>query len=188
MQQALPITLGLKFAGWIDALERQRSRIVAARERILVLQFGGAAGSLAALSDKGLIVSAALAKELKLQLPDLPWHTERDRVAEAAALFGLLAGTLGKMARDVSLMLQSEVAEVAEPSESGRGGSSTLPHKHNPVRCAIVLAAATRVPGLVGTMFSAMVQEHERALGGWQARMGDAATDRLSERRARWNK
>ena len=169
MQQALPIPLGLKFAGWLDALERQRVRMTAARERILVLQFGGAAGSLAALADKGLAVSEALASELKLRLPHLPWHTERDRVAEAATVFGLLAGPLGKMARDLSLMMQSEVAEVAEPSEPGRGGSSTLPHKRNPVRCAIVLAAATRVPGLVGTMLSAMVQEHERALGGWQA-------------------
>jgi 3-carboxy-cis,cis-muconate cycloisomerase len=110
-----------------------------------------------------------LAAELKLPLPDLPWHTERDRIAEAATLFGLLAGTLGKMARDLSLMMQSEVAEVAEPVSPGRGGSSTLPHKRNPVSCASILATATRVPGLVSTMLSAMVQEHERALGGWQA-------------------
>jgi 3-carboxy-cis,cis-muconate cycloisomerase len=143
--------------------------MAAARERILVLQFGGAAGSLAALHDKGLAVSEALARELQLALPDLPWHTERDRVAEAATLFGLLAGTLGKIARDISLMAQSEIAELAEPSEAGRGGSSTLPQKRNPVRCAAILATATRVPGLVSTMLSAMVQEHERALGGWQA-------------------
>ena len=169
MQQAIPTTLGLKFAGWLDALYRHRTRISAARTRILVLQFGGAAGSLASIGDKGLQVSAALSADLKLALPDLPWHTERDRVAEAATLFGLLAGTLGKMARDISLMAQSEVAELAEPAAPGRGGSSTLPHKRNPVSCAVVLAAAMRVPGLVGTMLSAMVQEHERALGGWQA-------------------
>ena len=169
MQQAIPITLGLKFAGWLDALHRQRRRMSAARSRILALQFGGAAGSLAALGDKGWQVSQALAAELKLPLPDMPWHTERDRVAEAATLFGLLAGTLGKMARDLSLMIQSEVAEVVEPAAPGRGGSSAMPHKQNPVSCAAVLAAATRVPGLVSTMLCAMVQEHERALGGWQA-------------------
>ena len=169
MQQALPSTLGLKFADWMDALHRQRVRMTDARARVLALQFGGAGGSLAALGDKGLEVSAALSAELKLPLPDLAWHTERDRVAEAATLFGMLMGILGKMARDLSLMMQSEVAEVAEPSAPGRGGSSTLPHKRNPVTCAAVLAAAMRVPGLVGTMLSAMVQEHERALGGWQA-------------------
>lgn len=169
MQQAIPTTLGLKFAGWLDALHRQRKRMAAARARILSLQFGGAAGSLASLGDRGLRVSEALAADLQLPLPDLPWHTERDRVAEAATLFGLLAGTLGKMARDLSLMMQSEVGEVAEPAAAGRGGSSTLPHKRNPVSCAAVLAAATRVPGLVSTMLSAMVQEQERALGGWQA-------------------
>ncbi len=114
-------------------------------------------------------MSEALAADLRLTLPDLPWHTERDRVAEAAALFGLLAGTLGKMARDISLMVQTEVAELSEPAGEGRGGSSTMPHKRNPVACAAVLAAAVRVPGLVGTMLTAMVQEHERALGGWQA-------------------
>jgi len=169
MQQAIPSTLGLKFATWLDALHRQRTRMAAARPRILALQFGGAAGSLAALGDKGLLVSQALADDLQLPLPDLPWHTARDRVAETATLFGLLAGTLGKIARDLSLMMQSEVAELAEPVSPGRGGSSTLPHKRNPVSCAAILAAATRVPGLVGTMLSAMVQEHERALGGWQA-------------------
>jgi 3-carboxy-cis,cis-muconate cycloisomerase len=133
------------------------------------LQFGGAAGSLAALGHDGLRVSQALARDLNLPLPDLPWHTQRDRVAEAATLFGLLAGTLGKMARDLSLMAQNEIAEVAEPPEVGRGGSSTMPQKRNPVRCAMVLASAIRVPALVSTMLSAMVQEHERALGGWQA-------------------
>ncbi len=169
MQQAVPITLGLKFAGWLDALNRQRVRMVEAAARILVLQFGGAAGSLAALGDKGLAVSEALAADLKLALPSMPWHTERDRVAEAATLFGLLAGTLGKMARDISLMAQTEVAELAEPAVAGRGGSSTMPQKRNPVNCAAVLATATRVPGLVSTMLAAMVQEQERALGGWQA-------------------
>jgi 3-carboxy-cis,cis-muconate cycloisomerase len=114
-------------------------------------------------------VSHTLAAELRLPLPDLPWHTERDRVAEAATLFGLVAGTLGKMARDISLMTQTEIAEVSEPEAPGRGGSSTMPQKRNPIGCAVVLAAAMRVPGLVSTMLSAMVREHERALGVWQA-------------------
>jgi 3-carboxy-cis,cis-muconate cycloisomerase len=104
-----------------------------------------------------------------LMLPATPWHTHRDRVAEAATAFGLLVGTLGKMARDISLLMQTDVAEAAEPAAEGRGGSSTMPHKRNPVGCAIALAAAVRVPGLVSTMLSGMVQEHERALGGWQA-------------------
>lgn len=169
LQQAVPTTLGLKFAGWLDALHRQRVRMAEASKRILALQFGGAAGSLAALGNDGLRVSEALAADLRLALPDLPWHTQRDRVAEVATLFGLLAGTLGKMARDISLMVQTEVAELSEPFAEGRGGSSTMPHKRNPVACAAVLAAAVRIPGLVGTMLAAMLQEHERALGGWQA-------------------
>jgi 3-carboxy-cis,cis-muconate cycloisomerase len=114
-------------------------------------------------------VAGTLATGLGLNLPDMPWHSQRDRVAEAATVLGLLSGSLGKMARDISLQMQTEVAEVAEPSAPGRGGSSTMPHKQNPVGCAAVLAAAVRVPGLVATMLAAMVQEHERALGGWQA-------------------
>jgi 3-carboxy-cis,cis-muconate cycloisomerase len=114
-------------------------------------------------------VSAALADELKLALPDIPWHTQRDRVVEVATVLGMLVGTLGKMARDISLHMQTDVAEAAEPVAEGRGGSSTMPHKRNPVGCAATLTAAVRVPALVSTMLSGMVQEHERALGGWQA-------------------
>jgi 3-carboxy-cis,cis-muconate cycloisomerase len=110
-----------------------------------------------------------LAAELQLVLPDMPWHTQRDRVAEVATVLGLLVGTLGKMARDISLLAQTDVAEAAEPAAEGRGASSTMPHKRNPVGCAVALAAAVRAPGLVAVMLSAMVQEHERALGGWQA-------------------
>jgi 3-carboxy-cis,cis-muconate cycloisomerase len=116
-----------------------------------------------------LKVAASLATELGLTLPDTPWHTQRDRVAEAATMLGLLTGTMGKMARDISLHMQTDVAEVAEPVAAGRGGSSTMPHKRNPVGCAVALSAAVRVPGLVSAMLSGMVQEHERALGGWQA-------------------
>jgi 3-carboxy-cis,cis-muconate cycloisomerase len=114
-------------------------------------------------------VSAALAKELELAAPAVPWHTQRDRIAEAAAWFGMLIGTLGKIARDISLQMQTEVGELGEPAAAGKGGSSTMPHKRNPVGCAAVLTAAVRAPGLVATVFAGMVQEHERALGGWQA-------------------
>ena len=169
LQQALPITLGLKFAQWLDAMLRHRERLAVLRERALVLQFGGAAGTLASLRDAAPAVSAALAQELDLTLPAVPWHTQRDRIAEAASFFGMLIGTLGKIARDISLQMQTEVGELGEPAAAGKGGSSTMPHKRNPVGCAAVLTAATRAPGLVATVFAGMVQEHERALGGWQA-------------------
>ncbi|MDR3100293.1 MAG: 3-carboxy-cis,cis-muconate cycloisomerase [Paraburkholderia sp.] len=169
LQQALPITLGLKFAQWLDAMLRHRERLAALRERALVLQFGGAAGTLASLREAAPKVSAALAKELDLAAPALPWHTQRDRIAEAASFFGMLIGTLGKLARDISLQMQTEIGELGEPAAAGKGGSSTMPHKRNPVGCAAVLTAATRAPGLVATVFAGMVQEHERALGGWQA-------------------
>jgi len=169
LQQALPITLGLKFAQWLDALLRHRARFAELRARALVLQFGGAAGTLASLREHASGVTAALAADLRLALPAVPWHTQRDRIAEAAACFGMLTGTLGKIARDVSLQMQTEVGELGEPAAAGKGGSSTMPHKRNPVGCAAVLTAAVRAPGLVATVFAGMVQEHERALGGWQA-------------------
>jgi 3-carboxy-cis,cis-muconate cycloisomerase len=169
LQQALPMTLGLKFAQWLDALERHRVRLAQLRERALALQFGGAAGTLASLGDAAQAVAQRLSQELALPLPALPWHTQRDRIAEAATVLGLLTGTLGKIARDVSLQMQTEIGELAEPSSKGKGGSSTMPHKRNPVGCAAVLTASIRVPPLVATMLAAMVQEHERALGGWQA-------------------
>ena len=169
MQHALPTTFGVKVAGWLDAMNRHRERFAETRARVLVLQFGGAVGTLAALREKGLQVAEALAAELHLGLPTVPWHTQRDRVAEAATTLGLCTGTLGKIARDISLHMQTEIAEVFEPAGEGRGVSSTMPHKRNPVSAAIVLAAATRVPGLVSTMLSAMVQEDERGLGNWHA-------------------
>jgi len=169
MQQALPTTFGLKAAGWLDAVTRHRARLAEARRRALVVQFGGAVGTLAALGDKGMGVTAALGEELHLGVPDLPWHAHRDRVGEVAATLGLLTGTLGKIARDISLHTQTEVGELFEPAAEGRGGSSTMPHKRNPVTSAVTLAAATRMPGLVSTILSAMVQEQERGLGGWHA-------------------
>ncbi|MFJ4290559.1 3-carboxy-cis,cis-muconate cycloisomerase [Cupriavidus sp. NPDC089707] len=169
LQHALPTTFGCKAAGWLDALRRDLARLDAARAQARALQFGGAAGTLAGLGDAAPGVVAALARELGLVAPVLPWHAHRDRMVEVATTLGMLTGTLGKMARDISLLMQTEVAEVAEPTGPGRGGSSTMPHKRNPVGCAAVLTASVRVPPLVATMLSGMVQEHERALGGWQA-------------------
>jgi 3-carboxy-cis,cis-muconate cycloisomerase len=169
LQHALPMTFGLKVAAWLDALRRDLERLGRARTQARVLQFGGAAGTLASLGDKAPQVALELAQALGLAMPALPWHAHRDRVVEVATVLGMLVGTLGKMARDISLMMQTEVAEVAEPGGPGRGGSSTMPHKRNPVGCAAVLAASVRVPPLVATMLAGMVQEHERALGGWQA-------------------
>ena len=169
LQHALPMTFGLKAAGWLDALRRDRDRLDASRQQARVLQFGGAAGTLASLGDDAPAVAAQFAQALQLELPTLPWHAHRDRLVEVASTLGMLTGTLGKMARDISLMMQTEIAEVSEPAAPGRGGSSTMPHKRNPVGCAAVLTAAVRVPPLVATMLASMTQEHERALGGWQA-------------------
>ena len=169
MQQALPTTFGFIVAGWLDAITRHRKRLAEIKPRILTLQFGGAVGTLAALGGHGPEVTEALGEELRLALPAIPWHTHRDRVVELATTLGLCTGTLGKIARDISLHTQTEIAELFEPFVEGRGGSSTLPHKRNPVTCAVVLAAATRLPGLVATFLSAMPQEEQRGLGGWQA-------------------
>jgi 3-carboxy-cis,cis-muconate cycloisomerase len=169
MQQALPTTFGFIVAGWLDAILRHRSRLSDLRARNLSLQFGGAVGTLAALSGRGPAVANALAEDLHLPLPPISWHTHRDRIVEIATALGLLAGTLGKIARDISLHAQTEIAELAEAAGEGRGGSSTMPQKRNPVTCATVLAAAQRVPGLVSAMFSCMLQEQERGLGGWHA-------------------
>ena len=169
MQHAVPTTFGLKAAGWLDAILRHRERFDELRRRALVLQLGGAVGTLAALGPRSGEVATALANDLGLPLPDIAWHSHRDRIAEVATTFGLLAGSLGKIARDVALHSQTEVAELFEPVAEGRGGSSTMPHKQNPVSAAVVLAAATRAPGLVATMLGAMIQEDERGLGGWHA-------------------
>ena len=169
LQHATPVTLGMKLAGSLGAITRHRQRLAELKPRLLVLQFGGAAGTLAALGEQGWAVSEALAEELQLVLPDQPWHTQRDRLVEFASLLGLIAGSLGKLGRDLSLLMQTDVAEVFEPSAVGKGGSSTMPHKRNPVGAAVLIAAATRAPGLVATLFAAMPQEHERSLGLWHA-------------------
>lgn len=169
MQHALPTTLGLKLAGTLDALQRYRQRLREMRSRVLVLQLGGAAGTLASLGARGPEVISQLAKELGLAVPDTPWHGQRDRLLEIAGWYAGLTGSLGKLARDVSLLMQTEVGELSEPTAEGRGGSSTMPHKRNPVSCAVILAAAARVPALVAGLYAGMVQEHERGLGGWHA-------------------
>jgi 3-carboxy-cis,cis-muconate cycloisomerase len=165
MQHAVPTLFGLQVAGWLDALLRHRVRLHKLTST-LPLQFGGAAGTLASLGDRGLDVAKALAEELQLVLPEMPWHSHRDRLAEVATTLALCSGTLGKIARDLALQMQTEISEV---SVADRGGSSTMPHKRNPVSAAVVLAAAIRIPGLTSTMLTAMVQEHERGLGGWHA-------------------
>jgi 3-carboxy-cis,cis-muconate cycloisomerase len=169
MQQALPTTFGAKVVGWLDALGRHSERLQQTQRRSLVLQFGGAVGTRAALGERGSEVAKNLAEELRLELPAVPWHSHRDRLTEVATTLGLCVGTLGKIARDIALHSQAEIGEVSEPSSQGRGGSSTMPHKRNPVTSAVVLSAAARVPGLVSTMLSAVPQEQERGLGGWHA-------------------
>lgn len=169
LQHATPVTLGMKIAGWLGAVTRNRQRLQELKPRLLVLQFGGASGTLAALGEDALPIAQALAAELQLTLPEQPWHTQRDRIVEFAAVLGLIAGSLGKFGRDISLLMQTEAAEVFEPAAPGKGGSSTMPHKRNPVGAAVLIGAATRVPGLVSTLFSAMPQEHERSLGLWHA-------------------
>ena len=169
LQQALPITFGLKAARWLALATRQVLAVREQRARSLALQFGGAAGTLAALGDKGMQVAEFLAQSLDLALPDLPWHAERDRVANIAAALGVTAGAMAKIAHDVALLAQTEVGEVAEASAPGKGGSSAMPQKRNPVDATLALAASRLAIGQVPVIFGAMAQEHERAAGGWQA-------------------
>jgi 3-carboxy-cis,cis-muconate cycloisomerase len=169
LQQALPVTFGLKAAGWLVGLDEAAARLEELRRTRLAVQLGGAAGTLAALGRAGVDVLGLLAGELGLAEPVLPWHTVRTRVAELAGALGAAAGVAGKVARDVTLLAQTEVAEVRERGLAGRGGSSTLPHKRNPVAAVAALACAEQAPGLVATLLAAMVQEHERAAGAWHA-------------------
>ncbi|HYM57766.1 MAG TPA: 3-carboxy-cis,cis-muconate cycloisomerase [Solirubrobacteraceae bacterium] len=166
LQQALPITFGQKAAGWLAAVVDARRRLAVAP---LAVELGGAAGTLASLGGEGLRVLGLLAEQLELEEPLVPWHTSRGRVAELGASLALAAGTLEKIAHDVTLLAQTEVAEVAEPAGGDRGGSSTLPHKRNPVGSALAVACARRVRGEASILLDAMRQEHERAAGAWQA-------------------
>jgi 3-carboxy-cis,cis-muconate cycloisomerase len=176
LQAAPPITFGLKAAGWLGTVRRGRRRLRTGFRDAAVLQFGGASGTLASLGDRGTAVIEALSAELGLKAPSAPWHTQRDQLATLICACGVLTGSLGKMARDIALLMQNEVGEAGEPGNEGRGGSSTMPNKRNPTACSLTLAAAHRVPGLVGSFLSAMVQEHERGVGGFQAEWPVVAT------------
>jgi 3-carboxy-cis,cis-muconate cycloisomerase len=178
LQHALPLTFGLKCANWLDPLVRSHTAI--RLHRAPWLQFGGATGTLSALGEKGLDVQNALlaggvinravdGRYSALEHWGPNWHTMRTQQQGVAADLGILCSTLGKIARDIALLMQTEVAEVFEPSAPGKGGSSTLPHKRNPVQTTAIIAAATRTPGLVATMLAAGLQEHERGVGGWHA-------------------
>jgi 3-carboxy-cis,cis-muconate cycloisomerase len=167
-QQALPIPFGLKVAGWLAPLLRHKERLAQLKPRLFVVQFGGAAGTLAALGDAGIRVQEALAAELGLRAPPMPWHTQRDNLAELAGWLSMLSGSLAKMAQDVILLAQSEVGEVREADDDARGGSSTMPQKRNPVISEQIVAAARSNSALLASMHQALVQEHERATHGWQ--------------------
>jgi 3-carboxy-cis,cis-muconate cycloisomerase len=166
LQQALPISFGLKAAGWLSGVDEAVAGLVAVRDRSLAVQMGGAVGS------RAPAVAGHVAALLGLAEPVLPWHAVRVRPVALASALGALAGVLAKVAGDVVLLSQNEVAEVREGGGPGRGGSSAMAHKRNPVASVSVIACAERVPGLVGTMLTAMAQEHERAAGRWQAEWG----------------
>ncbi len=168
LQQAVPVTFGLVAAGWLTAIDEARLGLARVRGERLAVQFGGAAGTLAALGDAGPRVSALLAGELGLAAAVLPWHTDRLRILDLAAALAAASAALGKIARDVTLLAQSEVAEVREGG-AGRGGSSAMPHKRNPVAAVAILGCTRRVPGLLATLAAAAEQEHQRAAGAWHS-------------------
>ena len=181
LQQAVPISFGFKLARLLATFHRHQIRLAELRSRLLVLEFGGAAGTLATIPDDttstseladlnhgtglGLRCQEELAHELNLSVPDIAWHTERDRIAEAGAFFALVTGTCAKFALDVKLMMQTEVGEVSEPFVPHRGSSSTMPQKRNPISCAYISAMASTVRQLSGALFEAMVEDHERSTG-----------------------
>jgi 3-carboxy-cis,cis-muconate cycloisomerase len=167
-QQAVPIPFGLKAAGWLAPLLRHRTRLAELGPRALAVQLGGAAGTLEPLGDRGVDVAEALAAELGVSAPPLPWHTQRDTLAEVAGWLSLVSGSLGKMAQDIILLAQTEIGEVRETAEEGRGGSSTMPQKVNPVVSEQIVAAGRLNAALLAAMHQALIQEHERATSGWQ--------------------
>ncbi len=168
LQHALPTTFGLKVAVWLSMIDRHRQRLAQVRSRVQMGQFGGAAGTLASLKDKGLAVHDALCAELGLECPVVPWHVARDGLAEVVGLLGLVCGTLGKIATDVMLLMQTEVGEAFEPFMQGRGSSSTMPQKRNPISSELMAAAARSVRQDVGLMLDSLAgADHERATGPW---------------------
>jgi 3-carboxy-cis,cis-muconate cycloisomerase len=169
LQPAEPTTFGLKAAGWLAGIDETRAQLEDVRAHTLAVQLGGAVGTLAAFDGKGAEVAADVARQLELAEPVLPWHSIRTRPARLAGALGAVAGVLGKVAVDVTLLAQGEVGEVREGGDPARGGSSAMPHKRNPVGAVSTRACAERVPGLVATLLGAMRHEHERAAGAWQA-------------------
>ena len=169
LQDALPITFGLKAAQWLAGIDEATQRFTRESAGALLLQFGGATGTRAGLRSKGGAVAARMAEALGLASPALPWHARRGSIAGLASALAIAAGAAAKIARDISLLAQNEIAEVFEPRVQGRGGSSVLAHKRNPTGCQMVLSAAARAPGLAATIIAGLPQEHERGLGGWQA-------------------
>lgn len=168
LQHALPITFGYKAATWLSAIDRHRLRLKELRPRAEVVSFSGAAGTLASLGEAdGLKTQSALAEELSLGVPDITWHTIRDNFAEVTGFLALVAASLGKIGYDIMLMMQSEIGEVLEPFVPGRGASSTMPHKRNPISSEMMMAAAKIVREQHSAMLDAMVQDHERATGQW---------------------
>jgi 3-carboxy-cis,cis-muconate cycloisomerase len=168
LQQAVPITFGYKMATLLGAFERHKQRLKELRARVLVGEFGGAAGTLSSLGEDGLKCQAELMKQLKLSQPDISWHTVRDRIAEVGCFLGLVTGTCGKIAFDVKLLMQTEVEEVYEPFYEGRGSSSTMPQKRNPISSVYITAQAAMVKQLTAALLEAMVEDHERSTGPWE--------------------
>ncbi|MBV8459118.1 MAG: 3-carboxy-cis,cis-muconate cycloisomerase [Acetobacteraceae bacterium] len=168
LQQATPITFGYKCAVWLAGFQRHLQRLAELRPRVLVGEFGGATGTLASLGKDGLKVQAALMEELGLGQPEIAWHTMRDRIAEVGCFLGLVCGTLGKVSLDVKLMMQTEVEEVYEPFAQGRGSSSTMPQKRNPISSVYIHACVAMVRQHVAALLDAMVEDHERSTGPWE--------------------
>jgi 3-carboxy-cis,cis-muconate cycloisomerase len=168
LQHAVPITFGFKIAEVVSAIERHRQRLGELTPRVLVGEFAGAVGTLASIPAGGLEIQAALMQALGLGQPDIAWHSHRDRIAEIGCFLGLVTGTLAKLATDVKLMMQTEIGEVSEPAASGRGSSSTMPQKRNPVACVYILACASVVRQHVAALLEAMTSDHERSAGAWQ--------------------
>src|SRR5215203_6762445 len=179
LQQALPTTFGLKAAGWLVSVLEVRRKLSEVRDCGPAAQLGGAAGTLASLGTSGVSVLGEFARELELAEPTVPWHTDRSRIAEIGGSLSLVAGVVGKISLDVILMAQTEVGEVTEPADGDRGGSSTLPHKRNPILSVTAAASTRRVVDLSRTLQAAMAQEHERAAGAWHSEW-EALSDALA--------
>ena len=168
LQQAIPVTFGYKMAGLLSAIERHRTRLEQLRPRVLVGEFAGAAGTLASLATRAMETQAGLCTELGLGQPDIAWHTIRDNIAEVGCFLGLVGGTLGKLSMDVKLMMQTEVGEVFEPFAHGRGSSSTMPQKRNPISSCYIHAQVSVVRQHAAALMDAMIADHERSTGPWE--------------------